>query len=450
MTPLLIRVKHVETGKSDEAGYKRSPVRIGRNSLNDLAIDEPFVSQWHAVVRFDDDGTRYIDLGSTNGTTHDGEKLEKNSELTVEGSTELKAGPLVLTFVRTTVDKSQLGGRRRSAFKLSSSESSGDARTVALGQGAPAGGVAAPPMVKAPELGNAPPPGAPPPAMVGADVGAATEAMAAPSMLPMQLVQDVQPLYSSYRREWESLFEKLSEALVGAAPQERDALVHMLKMQFPDVLREARCQRLLSELGVDPQISGTVDAAGWVGRLTDGGKKKRKKGDAGADQVASMERAGAVLECFAESYIALRKGLDEMSKELSLGWGDGFDDLDQIRDARKLLGYLMDDQADGEDRVRELSRAYAEIAAHQIALVSAATEGTRATLMQMSPHVLSGAGQAIAKAEPGFFARLFPYGAARNWYKYVDLFVEQTNGDRFTQTLFGKSFGRMYRRVVGR
>ena len=52
--------------------FASSPVRIGRNQLNELVLNEPFVSQWHAVVRFDEHKVRYVDLGSTNGTTMNG------------------------------------------------------------------------------------------------------------------------------------------------------------------------------------------------------------------------------------------------------------------------------------------------------------------------------------------------------------------------------------------
>ncbi len=437
MQPLLIRVKHSETGTSDQAGFKRSPVRIGRNALNDLAIDEAFVSQWHAVVRFDADGTRYIDLGSTNGTEHRGERLEKNTELTVGPDTELTIGPLTLTFARQTLDATQVAGRRRSAFKLSSAASHGDQRTVALGKGGPAAIL---------------PPGAAaaPPAKVAPEAVAATEAMAAPSMLPMQLVNKLTPHYGAYRSAWAATFDELSAALVNAQPAERDGLVTMLRLQFPDVLHEPRCQRMLSELAVDPTLSGAVDAAAWVGRLTDRASTGRTSMPPADDPAASMERAGALLESFAESYCALRKAHDELSGQLSLEASGAGGELDGIREPRKLLGWLMDPKADGEERVRELRRAFADLAVHPVAMVSGATEGARAVLMLLSPHVLGGGGGALARTSPGFGDLLFPWGAMKSWYRYVGAFADQIGGERFTQTLFGKAFDRMYRRVAGR
>ena len=57
--------------------FSESPVRIGRNQLNDIPIDDPFVSEWHGMIRFDDEGAAYADLGSTNGSVIDGVRFAK-------------------------------------------------------------------------------------------------------------------------------------------------------------------------------------------------------------------------------------------------------------------------------------------------------------------------------------------------------------------------------------
>ncbi|HEY8090582.1 MAG TPA: FHA domain-containing protein, partial [Polyangiaceae bacterium] len=66
---LRMRVVNTQDGSVLDRTFDRSPVRIGRSSLNELQIQAPFVSQYHAVIEYD--GTRLTlrDLGSTNGTT---------------------------------------------------------------------------------------------------------------------------------------------------------------------------------------------------------------------------------------------------------------------------------------------------------------------------------------------------------------------------------------------
>lgn len=100
MRPLVIQLENLETKAREVHTFKRSPVHIGRNELNDLSLQEPFVSLWHALIRFDEQSIRYLDLGSTNGTLLDGLRLEKNVARHVDGSADLRIGPLRLHLSR--------------------------------------------------------------------------------------------------------------------------------------------------------------------------------------------------------------------------------------------------------------------------------------------------------------------------------------------------------------
>lgn len=51
-----------------ERTFDKFPVRIGRSPLNDLTIEQPFVSEFHAVLEQHDGRLLLRDLGSTNGT----------------------------------------------------------------------------------------------------------------------------------------------------------------------------------------------------------------------------------------------------------------------------------------------------------------------------------------------------------------------------------------------
>ena len=117
----------METGVQYDAGFRRSPVRIGRNHLNDLTLDEGFVSQWHGIVRFDEGGTRFLEVGSTNGTTLDGTQLETNTETDVTEDADLAIGPLRLTLLRMPLKADQILSRRASAFRLGRTSDAGAA-----------------------------------------------------------------------------------------------------------------------------------------------------------------------------------------------------------------------------------------------------------------------------------------------------------------------------------
>jgi predicted component of type VI protein secretion system len=77
------------TGTEQKFEFDQSPVRIGRNPLNNVVLEGNFVSGWHGIIRFDDTGTYYFDLGSTNGTCLDGKRLPKNTAIPIRQTTRL-------------------------------------------------------------------------------------------------------------------------------------------------------------------------------------------------------------------------------------------------------------------------------------------------------------------------------------------------------------------------
>jgi predicted component of type VI protein secretion system len=87
---LEITVKLPGSASNRTLTFLESPIRIGRNQLNDIPIDDPFVSEWHGMIRFDDEGASYADLGSTNGSVIDSIRLAKNAP------TRLTAGSRIL------------------------------------------------------------------------------------------------------------------------------------------------------------------------------------------------------------------------------------------------------------------------------------------------------------------------------------------------------------------
>ncbi|HET6331605.1 MAG TPA: FHA domain-containing protein, partial [Polyangiales bacterium] len=78
MLPLVIQIERLKERVAETCAFAQSPVRIGRNPLNDVELDDGYVSQWHGVIRFHDEQTTYLDLGSTNPTLIDGKPVERN------------------------------------------------------------------------------------------------------------------------------------------------------------------------------------------------------------------------------------------------------------------------------------------------------------------------------------------------------------------------------------
>jgi DNA-binding NtrC family response regulator/pSer/pThr/pTyr-binding forkhead associated (FHA) protein len=89
----------VETGAATPQLSELSPsetVRLGRNSKNDVVVDDPHASRWHAELYHDGQQWLVRDCGTTNGTKVNGLKIPKETPL--ENNHVLGIGDVRLRF----------------------------------------------------------------------------------------------------------------------------------------------------------------------------------------------------------------------------------------------------------------------------------------------------------------------------------------------------------------
>jgi len=97
--PLEITIRDPTSTAERTLTFAKSPVRIGRNQLNDIPLDDPFVSEWHGLIHFGGESVDYYDLGSTNGTILDGKRLTKNVPAPLTDRSRIHLGRIELTVV---------------------------------------------------------------------------------------------------------------------------------------------------------------------------------------------------------------------------------------------------------------------------------------------------------------------------------------------------------------
>ncbi len=71
-----------QSGKTRHTYQAGKVIAIGRDAKNDVTLDHPHVSRFHAVIEITDQGSFIRDLNSTNGTYVDGARVEKRQALT--------------------------------------------------------------------------------------------------------------------------------------------------------------------------------------------------------------------------------------------------------------------------------------------------------------------------------------------------------------------------------
>src|SRR5262245_7709288 len=128
MLPLVIQIERLKERVAETCAFAQSPVRVGRNPLNDIELDDGYVSQWHGVIRFDGKHTTYLDLGSTKPSIVDGKPIERNQEVTITETTDLRIGQFRLHVIRADAPPELFGVRRKTAFARTGV---GDASSVA-------------------------------------------------------------------------------------------------------------------------------------------------------------------------------------------------------------------------------------------------------------------------------------------------------------------------------
>lgn len=415
MLPLLIHIENQTTNARTEAVFSTSPVRVGRNQLNDLVLNESFVSQWHAIVRFDASNTVYVDLGSTNGTMVNGHRVPKNVEVPINEQADLRIGPVRLHFVRAQAPVDVGPGR---ASVGGDDLAGGFTKTVFMAAGqVPAAQPHAAPAAAAPQ---------------GPQLG--------------DVISQLKPYYQQYRGAFGHALQVLQQQLQATPPAQREHLLAALFQHFPQLAKEAELRDAVVALGVPANAIPEADATQFVQRLT--AQAGQSHGAPPPNIATAMERIGAMLEVYSQAYVELRKGSEQFGQDMAVQVTHDPSPLRRSQDAHAVLRYLLDWSADAGGRIHELNKAFADLALHQVALLNGLIEGVRSLLEMLSPVTLSG-DKGAAVATRGLGTLLFPWKTSGLWFEFVAKHRELLEEDRFTREVFGRSFAKAYYTVTG-
>jgi adenylate cyclase len=86
------------SGRNYSFDLAKDEVSVGRELKNDLILDDPRVSRYHALVLTTSEGHRLRDLGSGNGTFVNSQRIPANSDFKLTNNDQIKLGSSILTF----------------------------------------------------------------------------------------------------------------------------------------------------------------------------------------------------------------------------------------------------------------------------------------------------------------------------------------------------------------
>jgi predicted component of type VI protein secretion system len=413
---IAIEVRDTRTGVSEVVFFRTSPVRIGRNALNDLLLDEPSVSQWHAQIVFDDQAVWLVDVGSSNGSQRGGAAVVAHQPAAVAPDEIVEVGPMHLRVRRGEGTVRAPAGAMSEAVltMLTSIDVASDARSPLRSDSSPGTG------------GNA-------------HDDAAT-ALASSAVVQLQYLRTMLAALAPARERY---LDTLREQIEALPPSSRSKLIPQVAREYPEL---ARCPEFLAI--ADEHDAGAVairapSAREWAEELVGAPVE-----GAGGEEIADarvLARVAALLQTFTQSLFELRRVKHRVTRDLGLG-----EPVEpQPRSGRDILAWLLDFGVDGEERAQALVREFADLAVHQLALVSAVREGVRALIDEIAPETIA-SGEARSRSARGRSWRdLLPLTGMKLWERYRVVHGELAEGERYARTIFGARFAKAYLSSTG-
>ncbi len=416
MRHVRITVRSISTGDTTDYQFSNSPVRIGRNRLNDLTLPYPFVSGWHAVIRFDDAKARFFDLGSTNGSLYEGLRVEVGQSVPIEPQATVVMGDLELIMSRgsNTVipPHAPSGGTQPSGIPV---------------QAQPGGWMQAPHSSESVRAGVIDPDAAQDP-----DERPALNAHQT-AHVPMRQIHGALAALRPHH-------EAVRDARVGFEQELRSqlaALPNYAREQAEEFIRREFSRSSPSE-GFESASSPFTDGYGSVAEFAEQILPEVPPPTTEREMQQFLHRVRDVLEICAKGLVELQRGQEQFGREMGVKAIKEFTPLHVAQTSREMLGHLLDFRHSGPERVAQLSGLFADTMIHQVALLNGVAEGGRSLLARLDPDE-------IERAVKGWGNQ-----ASKKWEQFVALYRSVMADDRvMTEMLFGPEFAKAYAEVGG-
>lgn len=400
---LVARVVDTQSNQSFDVTYERFPVRIGRNQLNDLHIDRPYVSQFHAAIDVRDKQIVIRDLGSTNGTVYAGQRLQRDVPVDITHNPEITIGPVT---IRLNIVEAVKKEERREGFLDMSGE--------AWANQAP---------------------------------GARKQAIAPGAEDPY--LRQLLPYLEAYRAAWGTVYRILYDHLARLQPDVRSAYLRRLAAEQVSVSAEPDFQKLAQYYGVDPGAMGEMNPGKAAQTALAELSRTLAPGTKPLDDVAGIlqfaRRLRDSVEVFLKCFISLRDGYQAFTEQM-LGT-DRNTENDRVATAKdaKELGVILLTPAGGPEAARQLNEIFIEVMAHEVKLLNGVMEGVKTLLGRLSPRTMEE--ELERKGKKG---GLFSSKYEELWKLYESRHGDYAGEDKQTfEAIFGPQFARAYAANAG-
>ncbi len=425
---LKLRVTNTQDNTVTERVFDRLPVRIGRNSLNDLELPFAFVSQFHAVLELQGQNLMLRDLGSTNGTM-----LRTTGRVPPNALVDL--GPHGYEFA--------IVGLRFQAFALQD--------------------VAAPPEKK----------------RRGAVLSMSQEEMSRafdpanlPSFVPQspateqaaKLSSQLRPSYVAYRTAWTELYRAVATAASSLDGTTRAQFLEQLSRDQPALNAEPDFQRLSQSFGAKlahaPNLTGSRNETIALQAIKDlaGNFLPGRPIESVVDVVAFCQKLQDALDVFLKCFLPLRDGYKQFETQMDIrrtgrtaGTHPSIEQhkVDLARDVRELSGAILDWSDPSQEGPRAVESTFADLMVHEVAMLNGVMTGVKSLLSELSPAAIEREFESPKRrATQGL--QIGPYRFKQLWEIYRERHGDLADDEKSTfRVIFGPQFAQAYERLAG-
>lgn len=409
-----IRITNRRDGSSYSRVFTRLPVRIGRNALNDLQLQEDFVSQFHLVLEQQNNRLWLRDLGSTNGTFLRGIGAAQPNQLVDLASCgfEFSIVDLDLRTYTATVESEPVS-----------------------------------PSAQRPRLGVTSMLAKVDPGKLMAD--ASRDA----------LIAKHRALYATYRAGWSELIRSLDRELSGLPASARPHTIEQIAREFDAVDREPDFQSLRARHGApattgasqarDPHQLEAVALEG-VRELAFDFCPQAGALESVDDLVRFVERVQVVLDVFLQSFISLREGQRQFESEFALRRVSGAPQIpvELAQTHQALSQALLNWHDSGTEGIAYVKSTLGDLMIHQMAMLSGVMSGVRTLVEKFSPaEIEKRAGDSQFNSEGVGFG---PFRYKSLWKTLEKIHADFSGEDKQVYSvLFGRQFAQAYEKAFG-
>jgi len=399
---LEVTIIDASTGTRTVRSFRKSSVRIGRNPLNDLHVEQAFVSQFHAVVETEGQQLVLRDLGSTNGSIVGGQKLSGTSIVLPEAQPAFSV--LQLTFQVRVVPLELVPQSKKRPMAVSAMLSRPPAEFLA--------------------------------------------AMRAGPQVDPQEQTRLRELYDSYRSAWATLMNAMQQAALARSPEQRTSFVSQLSADLPAVSMEPDYHRLAADSGVGSLTmrSGSAEARIAVEGLREfamefmPGVPPPESGD---EIVKFLTRLRETLDVFFKAFVPLRDGHRQFRQDLGIpAQAHGRADVVERAQSPQELSAAVLDSRNSADVLGYVESMFADMMIHHVAMLNGVMTGVKGLLAELSPEAVK---EAADKAGGRELFGLTGPGPKLYWQEYQKRYSDVAEEEkRLFKLLFGRQFSVAY------